>query len=515
MAQTRARAKQVTFKSDATGGVVRYLHDKLSETVSVKDFGAVGDGVTDDTAAIQAAVDSFPANGGELFVPTGIYKVTAEINVKTPVLLLCEGRFDVSTSPNTSGTLLVTFRWGGAADGYMFVFSTQTSAELIAGTTTGEIINGGGIDGALLDGQNTAGFGIWAASTNNAKFNIQAREFKSTGILVDGGNAALSVRNEFIVRIVWGTQPDSQPMNGIHFRRYNGQPSTQNRVLSVSGLIYNGDLVINQDTDNNVFNHVHGVTQSGGTGRTISFRNGATNHGRNNFVEYVNGDVYAESLTYGNRILHHNSEGSFIQLATGAQLHYDAIDYVNAEVWGTHKFKMRDEYHVTPDVMRPDGTVCTSVAVVGNLWSALNFPESSSGYANFSIPKIYDWNDGTIESIDFLFTTDGTSAGNVVFRIRALTPAQLSGLATPSVNENATLAVNATTNVANKRTHTLATPIAYSNNDALLMRIDRLPADAADTHINNIKLLGLILNFVAEGPDSGGSGPYDVGPDGI
>jgi hypothetical protein len=54
--------------------------------VSVKDFGAVGDGVADDTAAIQAAVTSaVSAGGGDVFFPGGDYKVTAPINIPTPV----------------------------------------------------------------------------------------------------------------------------------------------------------------------------------------------------------------------------------------------------------------------------------------------------------------------------------------------------------------------------------------------------------------------------------------------
>lgn len=43
---------------------------------NVLDFGAVGNGVTDDTAAMQAAVVRVSANGGALYLPTGTYLIT-------------------------------------------------------------------------------------------------------------------------------------------------------------------------------------------------------------------------------------------------------------------------------------------------------------------------------------------------------------------------------------------------------------------------------------------------------
>ena len=54
-------------------------HNRMIEgaAVNVKDFGAVGDGVTDDTAAIQAAVDA----GLDVYFPAGTYNITSTITI--------------------------------------------------------------------------------------------------------------------------------------------------------------------------------------------------------------------------------------------------------------------------------------------------------------------------------------------------------------------------------------------------------------------------------------------------
>jgi len=65
-----------------TGAVTRTAQAKMRDVVSVKDFGAVGDGVTDDTAAIQAAL----AVGGGIYFPLGTYMAN-DLTATLPVYI--------------------------------------------------------------------------------------------------------------------------------------------------------------------------------------------------------------------------------------------------------------------------------------------------------------------------------------------------------------------------------------------------------------------------------------------
>lgn len=67
-----AGATLMGFIQAGAGAIKRTVQDKLRDSVNVKDFGAVGDGATDDTAAIQAAMTASVC----VEIPAGTFKHT-------------------------------------------------------------------------------------------------------------------------------------------------------------------------------------------------------------------------------------------------------------------------------------------------------------------------------------------------------------------------------------------------------------------------------------------------------
>jgi hypothetical protein len=89
-------ASGVNYIATGTGAVTRTTASKLADTISVKDFGAVGDGVVDDYAAIQAAINygltlyqrvigaiggTFPVKKAKIIFPPGIYNTSGTLTV--------------------------------------------------------------------------------------------------------------------------------------------------------------------------------------------------------------------------------------------------------------------------------------------------------------------------------------------------------------------------------------------------------------------------------------------------
>jgi hypothetical protein len=113
------------FEQTGVTTVNRPISQKLAEWVSVKDFGAVGDGVADDTAAIQAALDS--AVDVAIFFPKGIYKVTSCLNNTNGYRSLFGPSGSISVGINSTSTDYIIDNTGtnwGVIEGISFNSST-------------------------------------------------------------------------------------------------------------------------------------------------------------------------------------------------------------------------------------------------------------------------------------------------------------------------------------------------------------------------------------------------------
>lgn len=114
-----------TFIASATGAVARSYLSKNRDILSVKDFGAVGDGVTDDTISIQAAADA----GQSLFIPytSPGYLISSTITFKSDVF--CEGK--LITAAGFASTAVTFNDAGYGVKRYihgLYVESTSTRA---------------------------------------------------------------------------------------------------------------------------------------------------------------------------------------------------------------------------------------------------------------------------------------------------------------------------------------------------------------------------------------------------
>jgi len=182
------------------------VKNRVLDMVSVKDFGAVGDGVTDDTAAIQAAIDA----GGNIFIPSGVYKVS-QLTLKTGVYISGAG-YDITVIDQIIGTnddVIVSYGFGATDIKNCGITNLElngnyfTSAWNAATGTLGNT-SGGGLKlqaySCVIDIgiRNVAGIGAYFAEPNSSEsssesdyistVSIVGKDFGKEGIVIEGPN---------------------------------------------------------------------------------------------------------------------------------------------------------------------------------------------------------------------------------------------------------------------------------------------------------------------------------------
>jgi hypothetical protein len=99
---TKDDASEISYTPGGSGAVATTVQTKLRESISAEDFGAVGDGSANDTAALQAAINALTA--GDTLVLSGNYKVNASLTItnKSRIRITGKGRVFLDTAPSGS-----------------------------------------------------------------------------------------------------------------------------------------------------------------------------------------------------------------------------------------------------------------------------------------------------------------------------------------------------------------------------------------------------------------------------
>lgn len=223
-------ASMVGINTSLPGGVPRTLMQRAEEYISVKDFGAKGDGITNDTTAFTTACtalqSAFDKDGirRTLWVPDGSYRTDATINIHQNMTIHC-GPHVVFQNIGVNKSFPAIELFGGACRSQLGVIDSygigirlrgnthDVNFQTISNCTDGLVIRAG--SGSKVDGTGTNN------NLDNKITGIQIGKCTNGIVFEQNANELIQQGNEIRVNFVSETQ------NTVLFRNYDGFTHTK------------------------------------------------------------------------------------------------------------------------------------------------------------------------------------------------------------------------------------------------------------------------------------------------
>jgi polygalacturonase len=231
-----------------------------SATVNVRNAGALGDGVHNDTAAFQAAINSLPSTGGTVTVPAGRYMIDAVTSVKlrSHVRLKLDPLAQLVAIPNSSTRYYVLKAWG------------VTDVEITGGQIIGERVKHIGTTGEWgmgvdirsssnvyvhdLKVSDCWGDGLYVGATGSAGSAVPASNVTIVRVVSNNnrrqGLSLTVVDKVFVYDSIFSNTNGTAPQSGIDIEPMSQGTSSNIRIekSTMTGNVGNGLVVSAPDT---------------------------------------------------------------------------------------------------------------------------------------------------------------------------------------------------------------------------------------------------------------------------
>jgi hypothetical protein len=259
-------SSMIGFIQAGTSAVATTAQTKMRETISVKDFGAVGDDAADDTTKIQAAINYANTIGGDVYFPPGIYRITNGLTINNSGDT--SARIKASLYGDSSSSVLIR----GMAGTYDMLTITGGTG---AGAESHQVIRGlffvkEDYVGFCIGGDNLAFLSLEDVCCYNGEYAFYATDVLSSVFYnCIFRQAKIGMRAEYtnfsypnaltLVGCVIGNNQDAGVwiVGGTNFNMFGGSVES-NGITGVSATKF-GALLINSGVQGSVSGNFSGV----------------------------------------------------------------------------------------------------------------------------------------------------------------------------------------------------------------------------------------------------------------